>query len=698
MRMGRMIALTVLIIPFAGTFAAAEEDLWQAYIELKGGGSSPRWLGQGSLFLPLAQDRETLVFADLRGLMAESDAVEGNWGFGYRRMIDAEAIFGVYAFYDLRHSENNNLFHQATVGAEYLTTDWALRVNGYIPDQSVKAVAGAGAVQQQGNNILVRAGLEAAYWGFDFEAETMLWSRSAAPSEGCGSNRRKKLRDVNAEFWATAGMFYFDHSGSGFRQVSGPRVRAELRLFDLPRLGQDSRLVLTGQYEYDKVRGEVSTGLLTLRVPIGPDRCRPKLRGLNRRMVTPVIRDIDVITDAGAFGTPEPAKFSTNGNRVSDVVIVTSRDKLAAAVRKAGKDSIVIVDGSAGDFRLRNTVDLHRGQTIIGGGSQLQVVGENSGATAVFNTPGSRPTIFGPRGRNDVFRIADRSTIVGIDTFGGRHGVSGRNVRGFTLRDLDIRDAWSDGIHLRGRNGGQIVDVDVRRNGGNGIYVDSFGRGLISGNVARRNNRSGIHIGHLRNATVSDNVSRENFKGFQVDSMSSGQFTNNLAGRNRDRGIDFKSLQGGTVSDNLSRNNRRAGFNVAVNHGGDIVDNTSTGNGRDGFRVDTFVSGSLKGNTSANNSGTGFTIGKQFGGAVTGNTAERNQTGFDVSFGGHKRIPIPKGPPGGKIPPKFDPSVFSNNTATNNRKAGFLTRGLPSSAENNRGSGNGGNDIGPMTP
>ena len=62
--------------------------------------------------------------------------------------------------------------------------------------------------------------------------------------------------------------------------------------------------MIGGQYEKDDVRGSVGTGMVTLRIPLGTccERSTYRINSLDRRMVAPIVRDIDIITSAGPFG------------------------------------------------------------------------------------------------------------------------------------------------------------------------------------------------------------------------------------------------------------------------------------------------------------------------------------------------------------------------------------------------------------
>ena len=74
---------------------------------------------------------------------------------------------------------------------------------------------------------------------------------------------------------------------------------------------------------------------------------------------------------------------------------------------------------------------------MLGGGGTLAVVGRETGTPVVFTAPGTRPQVTGTDPANDVFQIADDSSLAGLDINGGQNGVYGDSVTGFTLRDLE---------------------------------------------------------------------------------------------------------------------------------------------------------------------------------------------------------------------------------------------------------------------
>ena len=85
----------LLVVAFFGLLGSGsrilgQEWIWRPYLEVEGRASCLREVGQGSLFLPLSQDSESLLFADLRGLWTDVQSAEGNWGLAYRTILPSE--------------------------------------------------------------------------------------------------------------------------------------------------------------------------------------------------------------------------------------------------------------------------------------------------------------------------------------------------------------------------------------------------------------------------------------------------------------------------------------------------------------------------------------------------------------------------------------------------------------------------------
>ncbi|WP_296458526.1 right-handed parallel beta-helix repeat-containing protein [Rubinisphaera sp.] len=658
-----VVVLTFVIL-CQGT-AQARDELWQPYLELEGRGTTIRSAGQGTLFAPIWQDEESLIFADIRGLGTDGDAGEGNFGVAYRKIIDTQYILGANLFYDFRHTEVNNEYHQGAFGLEFLTTDSGLRFNAYIPDQGVKYATQANAAFIQGGTVVVQQGLEAAYWGLDLEAERLLWHRTSC--DNCTTNRH--LGNLDMELWASIGVFHFDNDAANFRNITGPRARTELRLYDIPSLGQDSRVVLSGQYEYDEVRSDVFGAMVNLRIPIGPGGSKKtyRLQGLDRRMVAPIVRDIDIVTNTGAFGTPEMAKFSTNLLPISNVTTIDGNTvDPEGDFFAAGPNSLVLFDGSFSTITADTTFQFNDGQVALGGGSSIQVIGCDTGSIATLAAPGTRPLIDGGLNPIDLFTLAQDNTIQGLDLSGGDVGIYGDGVGGFTIDGNNISGAALGGIYLENNLGGGVVEnnnssnndffgIDVggadllslsnntaNSNGVLGMLIDGVD-GDVSGNTTNDNVEDGLVIlgdvsgSLINNMALNNGLIGSSGTGIVIlgDINTSGNavgISGNIANGNYDEGIFLLGDVNGTISNNITNNNGEDGFQM---FDVDILftNNTSNGNGDDGFDFDRLLSGGqIVNNSASGNAESGFDFDDDIlaGSLISGNTSNTNsEFGYD---------------------------------------------------------------------
>lgn len=724
-RMSR-VALTALVgcLLVASQAAAQQAPKWQPYVEGTVRGSTQRWIGQGNLFVPVFQDQDEMMFLDMRGLWTDNSAAEGNWGLAYRKMLQNEYILGVYGFYDLRESAFNNVYHQGTIGAELLAVDWGLRANGYLPDQGVKAAAGAAGAYASGGAIFVRPGLEAAYWGTDAEAEVLLWDRDANYASTA------LLANTSAELWAAAGVYHFDNGAAGFDSFTGPRVRVEMRLYDLPLLGNDSRLVLAGQYEHDDQRGSVGTGMLNVRIPLGTvtgNSSDYRLTGLNRRMVNPIVRDIDVVTNAGAFGAEECAMFASNGQEIANFIVLDANDDIVSEVPNAGENSLVVLDGSAGEFYTYDAVFLQDGQVVMGGGSQLEVVGCETGATAFFST-GTRPTVIFegfeeeepfPGGENqfvaarrrsyDVFQMNNNSTLQGVDIVGGDGGIVGYYVDNFQIIDNTVTEA-SVGVYLFGAYNGYVANNNASGNWNDGFLFSNYLESTtVTGNTANNNGNDGFYVdAEVYDSTVSNNTATQNeVHGFDfLNDIDESTISDNTAAQNGQEGFNFEQdIDYSTIKGNVSMENGDDGFdfeeelyattvtgNKSIGNDGngfwfdddveesEISLNLSQGNNGDGFGFDDGVEDSLlQGNRAIGNNGDGFYFEEDVWSiTLDDNTASGNAYGgFFFDYGIYdstisNNVASGNGDDGFYVYDYIEDTSFSKNYALGNGGAGFI--------------------------
>ncbi len=529
----------VIVFLLTGVNAAAQNSLpWSsAYTDVTWTGGGIADGVEGSLVVPLLADESEWLFADLRGKTFDNASHEGNWGIGYRHWTDSDWIIGGYGFYDLRETPFDNRFWQTTLGLEAKNYVWDFRANGYIAEDGAKGTRTGSAVLS-GGTILVRGGQERAYSGFDGEVGRLLWNSYdglLSPSYRAAGN----LPRIDAELRLFAGGFYFDDNAPGFPEIAGPRGRLELRLFDLPWLGNGSRLTLGAAVQHDGVRGTQGLASILVRVPLGR-RNQRRMSPMTRRMVDPIVRDIDIVTNAPA-AAEEPALNPRTGQMIGSVLTVDGNTAAPETVISgAGANSLVIADGSAGTITFGSTTDMPAGQTILGGGSQLRVVGANSGTAATFTAPGSRGR-FETGGNFDAIRTSDNAGILGVDiaTSGANADAVEIDDNNVLLEDVNITTTgvFARGIVASGTNQFTANSSSISASGSfaAAIFLDDNTRFTLNSSTITTDGSDGDGIDSngnsqftVNNSTITTNGSAPGIFGANgIDSDDNSRFTVN---------------------------------------------------------------------------------------------------------------------------------------------------------------------------
>jgi hypothetical protein len=494
--LGSLLA-SMLLLPGLPIAAKALEPQvrYPATLELIGKFGT-RIIGEGRAFLPLWQNPDNLLYLDLRGMGDDSSNAEGNGGVAYRHLFGESWILGAYGFFDYRSTNfGDNSFVGGTLGLEALSTNWDFHLNGYIPESDSKSAPAADRVVATFPTIGVQRGREKALWGFDSEIG---W--------------RLPFSD-DSLFWDTriyAGGYYFDNSG--VKEITGPRGRLEMRFHDpFPFLPRGSRITLGGEVQWDDPRGTQGYGSVALRVPIysyggTPPDGSTQLSRLQRRMLDPIQRDVDIITNVAAGGiepvfnpkTAERIDFlyyadaETNGaGSLSDPAAISD------AIDFAGPNGIVVAVDQTGAIDTDNAF-LEDSQILMGGGGTI-LVNDISGQAFPFTAQGGRATLVNPGG---IIVTAARNNLIdgldfGIEGFGGEGGLSdigifagepGASPIPGVFGGLMVTDSTFTGINLSGiqvftiapageGNGPSQLQVGIMRNTFDG---DFLGLGLFA--------------------------------------------------------------------------------------------------------------------------------------------------------------------------------------------------------------------------
>lgn len=447
---------------------------WQPYVELEAKPGSDRALSNADLFVPLAQDEDSLLFWLFRGVVTDDSSQEGNFGLAYRQLNlggPLPFIWGLYGFYDLQNSGAGNTYDQFTFGAELLTTNMELRGNWYWnPDESTVIGQGItsqtfGPVRFDGINVVQ-----------DFSSTSATITEFTLPGFDVEAGVRLPV-DVGDGLWIYGAYYDFERNGV---DISGPRGRVELP-FDEVLGYQNVDLTLGAEVTKDDVRDTQGYGYARLRIRFGGDDYVPyaSLSPIEQRMTARIRRDDDIVTaDTRTDATV------TGEAAVTDVPTGESLQVFHVANTSEG-------DGDCTSPGNACTVSTAQGNVNYGAGDVLVPV--DISGTIVSDIPlnAARQQIVGG-GSTGTAEITlsnvDHSLLV-LTGLGGTATVQGQVTlfQDVTVKGFDIDNPGGVGIFANsflGSSTARVSDVDIT--GGTGVQfaAASSGSAIFADNVA----------------------------------------------------------------------------------------------------------------------------------------------------------------------------------------------------------------------
>lgn len=466
--------ITLALFASTATAAASSADTtastnkWNPRIDFEGKLGNDRSIAEADLLIPLWQNNDSLLFANIRGRLDNDDSYEGNIGLALRHMIDNGWNLGGYGYFDRRKSPYDNFFNQVTLGVEALSLNWDLRANTYIPvGESSYAEDSLDTVDFSGTTITYRAGEERSMRGYDAEVG---WRIPVFSPEA-----DKQLRIY-------AGGYRFTDSKAD--TIQGPRARLEMKFNELPFLSRSSRLSLGLEYQHDDPRGSQSFAILRLSIPLGGSKAKAgrRLTPMEQRMTDPIVRDVDIVSQSGSYGSAEKITETADGDAITllDSSSITNSTDFVAAINAAGTNSTVILNGHY--TNIDDVSTLQNGQTILG--SAHLNVKTPSGRAVTIATPSAsimgEGSNGGAGGARRFFNMADNSSLIGVRAYINRaSSMSIANIEGkqnvqilnntfrstssATANGLQIEDSHNVTIHnnnfdiVANGSGGQVV-------------------------------------------------------------------------------------------------------------------------------------------------------------------------------------------------------------------------------------------------
>ncbi len=401
------------------------------------------------------------LFLDLRGHYEWEGRYALTSDLGWRVPLDEDGrLLGLHAGYDWRQGDEGD-YGWVNLGAELLTEDWDLRLDGYLAPGDQATVQKTIARGYRGNELLLRDQQEKPAWGIEGEARY----RSVVG-----------LFDSEPVPYSLAARGYHFASDLDQDNATGFRLGGEVELFDSVTAG--------GSFSWDTRFG--SQGLATLRIAFGDppgNASQLAAQPWRKRLIEPIVRqELVVLTQGeGELYAFQPADGGTIpfyhvDNTADAGGSGTYEDRfqsLAEAETGTPEGAVIILhrgDGTTAfydsDFHLKDN------QSLLGAGLFDELV--FGGVNICFLGNGERPTVTNPLDGNGI-TLADNTLVQAIDFVqtdldNRAFPDAGNSIFAAFVRDVTLRD-----LRVFGDGGPKGPTVDAE----DAIHILDFGGTIL---------------------------------------------------------------------------------------------------------------------------------------------------------------------------------------------------------------------------
>jgi hypothetical protein len=580
-----------LICIFGSVSISHAKNKLQPTIDFEAKVGNSRDLGTTRFMVPLLQDNNGMLFGDVRVTRDSLGNDEYNAGLGIRQVLrtnDHPFILGGYGFFDYRRSDNDVNHQQITFGAEILTEQWDLRANVYQPITDEEIIGSAGSGTPSTINLVDQQLIFTPGAGGGQIIET--------PLQGFDLEIGRKL-----PFYAPISLFgayyYFDDSLA--ERIEGYRVRGEWEFNDY--------LMLTAEHNEDPVRDDTQYVGIRVTVPFQAfqDDETARLTAIGDRMMDPIIRDVDIVTNTSQTGGGQPGDEvvlnSPNGTDARVIYVDNSHSgaedgssdnpytTVEAALTAANPyDTIYIRTGSGAYIPTAGSFDIAQELRVVGAGSALTVntdfidaptgVDLSSFDNQVLIASATAPSIDDDGGAA-AFNVTggDVVELSGMDfaTFNSGSGsatVDIGNVSNLNLSNLSFAEISGSGnpnaINILTNTGGiytaNFDDITVSNMTGNarGIFMVADGSGVELNattsniDITASNTGTGLYLQSQNDGTLDTS-----FDNLSIDAASFGIFYGSDNGGETTLDITNSRIANAGDTGILSLTNGGTGFN-----------------------------------------------------------------------------------------------------------------------------------------
>jgi hypothetical protein len=470
-------------------------------------------------------------FIDVRGHIENDGHTAVTSDLGYRLPDwDGNRIWGVHGGYDWRQTDDGS-YAWVNIGAEMLSKDWDLRVDGYINLSSDNILCNC-ADQFVGQELLLRQTTEESMWGI----------------EGAVGKHFTLFGDM--PFYLGGRVHYF--SGDFGDPAAGARLQLQADV--LPNLS------LGASGGYDSLFGALGYATLTFSFGDVPKQQNRDL-SLQQRLIDPIQRqELVVVSTQDRTGVPfvdgsgAAVPFIHVDNTAPDGGDGSFEHRFnhlqEAQGASAPGDVIIVHKGDGTTNFYDQGITLQNSQYLLGAqfAGQLLI----HGLPICFTGDLQRPTITNTAG--DGVTLADNNTVAGLD-------IVNTTGNGTTT---------GNGIHGDGITSGTFIDLGIRNTQLSGIKIeDMIGQFTFKQNDIRTTGQAVVGV------APEKRTGAQHFDAVDLDSGTAGSVSilavNNILDNNQGDAIGFEhNIKDGSTStvvimNNEAKGNIEGGFEVTNN-------------------------------------------------------------------------------------------------------------------------------------
>tara|TARA_R110000868_G_scaffold410505_4_gene698820 strand:+ start:54756 stop:60299 length:5544 start_codon:yes stop_codon:yes gene_type:complete len=560
---------------------------WNPKISVEGDAGNTRSMAITDLMIPIWGNWNNLLMMDVRAHAATDDTREGNVGLVYRFMPDENNIIGFYGYYDRSESSTNHYYSQATVGVQRLGQDWDFSGNGYIPFGKTRNLINAqqGSATLRGHNIILEDFFdtyEQAEAGFDLEAGRLLWGKPEYEMRGY------------------AAYYHFGFGGDD-TAIDGGRLRFQQSLSHYVRL--------TASVQYDAVRDwQYQFGVRLVFGGVSESLRKYDPTNLRNRMMTEVVRDIDIVTadktlerDIDApqkiyFVDEDATTVTGDGTYADPYSNLTQAD-----IDAAGQGNIIYVYGGHATGQAPETYQLQSGlhfeanQDVITSGEAFNMQFDEH---TVNLLPKTVSPIFEA---NNIGSAAPAIQLSSGDKIGhfslitnatNSEGIDIANAQNVTLNNADVQ-GFQTGVTIEGPNTSNITvnNVQSNYNENKGFNISDIQHSLTLNNIsATGQQQTGLMIQGSDHVTVTNSQNgvsnfNQNEVGVDVANSSHVHLGQISASDARLSGVELNNSNNVTINTVTANNSGADGVDITGGANNTLGIVTTNNNGADGVEI-----------------------------------------------------------------------------------------------------------------